>query len=94
MDILNRRRQWPSVGSTPNIYGHVIMFQVHLGGKTLLEWQTYTVDLNNGSLLILLKCLLLFSSLCCHFFLYYLSLPPLVSFLLHSWYAQYWAQDT
>ena len=25
------------------------------GGKTLLEWQTYTVDSNNGSLLILLS---------------------------------------
>ena len=25
------------------------------GGKILLEWQTYTVDLYNGSLLILLK---------------------------------------
>ena len=52
------------------------------GGKILLEWQTYTVDLNNGSLLILLKILLLLISLCRHFFLYSLSLPPLVSFFV------------
>ena len=30
-----------------------------LGGNTILEWQTYIVDLNNGSLLILIKFLLL-----------------------------------
>ena len=36
-----------------------------LGGKTPLEWQTYTVDLNDGSLLILLKILLLLISLSC-----------------------------
>ena len=53
-----------------------------LGRNTLLEWQTYTVDLNNSSLLILMKFLLLLISLCCHFFLYSLSLPSLVSFFV------------
>ena len=52
------------------------------GGNTLLEWQTYKVNLNNGSLLILMKFLLLFYLLCCHFFLYSLSLPHRVSFLV------------
>ena len=52
------------------------------GGNRLLEWQTYKVDLNNGSLLILMKFLLLFYLLCCHFFLYSLSLPHRVSFLV------------
>ena len=25
LEIVNRSRQWPGVGRTPNIYGHVIM---------------------------------------------------------------------
>ena len=52
------------------------------GEKKLLEWQTYTVELNNGSLLMLIKTFLLFASFGCHFFLYFWSLPPLVSFFV------------
>ena len=33
LDILNRSRQWPSVGSTPTIYGRVIVSQVHFRWK-------------------------------------------------------------
>ena len=82
MDILNRICQWPSVGSTPTIYGRVIMSQVNFWWKTLLEWQTYTVDLNNGSLLILLKKFAIINLLMSSFFFYSLSLPPLVSFFV------------
>ena len=32
-DILNRSRQWPSVGRTPTIYGHVILSQVRFRWK-------------------------------------------------------------
>ena len=53
-----------------------------LGGNTLLEWQTYTADLNNSSLLIWIKFLLLLISFWCHFIFYSLSLPPLVSFFV------------
>ena len=52
------------------------------GGKTLLEWQTYTVDLNNGSLLILLKNLLLLISLCRHF--------SFILYRYHLWYPFLW----
>ena len=48
------------------------------GGKALLEWQTYTVDLNNGSLLILLKFLLVLISLCRHF--------SCILYRYHLWY--------
>ena len=53
-----------------------------LGGNTLLEWQKYTVDLNNGSLLILLQFLLLLISLCRHFFC--------IIYRYHLWYPFLW----
>ena len=39
-DILNRSRQWPSVGSTPTIYCRFIMSQVHF------RWK-YTIRMAN-----------------------------------------------
>ena len=37
LDVLNRSRQWPSVGSTPTIYGRVIMSHVHFGWKNTIR---------------------------------------------------------
>ena len=49
-----------------------------LGGKTILEWQTYTVDLKNDSLLILLKLFLVLISLCRHL--------SCILYRYHLWY--------
>ena len=46
-----------------------LCLKVILGGNTLLEWQTYTVDLNNGSLLILLNFFSIINLLMSSFFL-------------------------
>ena len=53
-----------------------------LGGKIILECQTYTVDLDNGSLLILLKFLILLISLCRHFLFFI--------YRYHLWYPFLW----